>query len=835
MEEVDNEVDLIREYSSESSYDSGPTESTNSESMSTQTTTPPQTFLDPNDIGPSTVYYRETSSRPDIRDLREKVKKSNINRAPPVDREKKNMGTFLGVFLPIIVSLMSMTYWVRVGKLVGDCGVVYSLLIIWVSAIVSLILITTLSALGSNGEMDRGGIYFIMSRSIGPELGRCLTLFLDVSTCLGAAGVVVGFAETIISMYEPKYFTGTQLNDIRLIAFAVMFCSIPLYRWWTYSLRITGLTHTIGLICFFIGCFSRKPGSTSGFTGPSVLTFKSNALAPMTVSKFFSYIYTVSPGFTALTGCWSYAGNLKRPMKMIPRGLLIAFGVSILIWHVTIIMLGLCADKTFLESNVASPLMSFSINKWIGFTTIIVFGIHRSHGNLGYEIDLVTTLADDKLLPKIRWHYDYVIPLTITAIFVAIGDLDFTANINTIFFLTLSVVFNWCVWSASRAHIPGWRPKAKYWSPYLSLFGAIITLIMCFMISWLNTIINWIIFGIIYWLSNHYKTDQNWGSLRQAKAFYDAYTHALGTQRISQNPKLFRINLLTVVGENEKFEETTLPFIDIVLNGEGFCIVSQVFNETNGINVALEQRVGLQKYYADAHNIFYETVMAANPIDALTRQMLTSGVGAFRPNTVFINMDGRSADEIHEMIMEILQAKYGCILATRPNEINAQSDYIDIYWLSDEGGLTVLAGYIIAKSMKKKIRIITVAYTGNGDTVEESENRTRKLCEKFRIEAEVVGRELCERKQRPSSLSTAFWENLTQRSAYDQTFTRFLLFADMIREFSSSACLVISTLFVPTDDMNAAIYTDILKLISNIPPAFAFVRGNGENVLSWKV
>ncbi|EAX89035.1 hypothetical protein TVAG_049460 [Trichomonas vaginalis G3] len=242
----------------------------------------------------------------------------------------------------------------------------------------------------------------------------------------------------------------------------------------------------------------------------------------------------------------------------------------------------------------------------------------------------------------------------------------------------------------------------------------------------------------------------------------------------------------------------------------------------------------MEKFFAEHHNIFYETVMASSSIDALTRQMLTSGVGAFRQNTVFLNIDGRSSTEVHEMTMEILKAKYGLILATRPHDINNTSNYTDIYWLSDEGGLTVLAGYIIAKTMKKKIRIITVAYTGNGDTVEESVFRTKKLCEKFRIDCEVVGMELSEKKKKPSAFSTAYWENITHKSAYDHAFTRFLLFSDMIREFSSSSCLVISTLFVPTDDMDAQIYCDILRLIANIPPAFCFVRGNGENVLSWK-
>lgn len=285
------------------------------------------------------------------------------------------------------------------------------------------------------------------------------------------------------------------------------------------------------------------------------------------------------------------------------------------------------------------------------------------------------------------------------------------------------------------------------------------------MISWWNTIINWVIFGIIYWISNWKGSDKNWGSLIKAKAFYNAYSHALNTQRIELNPKIFRINLLTVVGESEKIEETSLPFIDIVLGGEGFCIVSQVINESNGLNVALEQRKQMEKFFAEHHNIFYETVMASSSIDALTRQMLTLGVGAFRPNTVFLNIDGISSTEVHEMTMEILKAKYGLILATRPHDINNTSNYIDIYWLSDEGGLTVLAGYIIAKTMKKKIRIITVAYTGNGDTVEESVFRTKKLCEKFRIDCEVVGMELSEKKKKPSAFSTAYWENMTHKSA----------------------------------------------------------------------
>ncbi|EAX91760.1 hypothetical protein TVAG_317490 [Trichomonas vaginalis G3] len=163
----------------------------------------------------------------------------------------------------------------------------------------------------------------------------------------------------------------------------------------------------------------------------------------------------VSPGFTALTGCFAYASNLKRPQKMIPRGLWWSFGVYVLLWHVTIILIALCSERQFLIDNIVAPLVSFNVNRWICLVTFIVFGLYNSMSSVNSEVGYLVDLAADELIPPIKWHYNYWFPLAITAIFVAIGNLDFTANINTIFFLQISFVMNMCVFIASMLHIPG--------------------------------------------------------------------------------------------------------------------------------------------------------------------------------------------------------------------------------------------------------------------------------------------------------------------------------------------------------------------------------------------
>lgn len=202
--------------------------------------------------------------------------------------------------------------------------------------------------------------------------------------------------------------------------------------------------------------------------------------------------------------------------------------------------------------------------------------------------------------------------------------------------MSLSLLINYYVFVASRSHIPEWRPKNKFWNEWLSLFGAGVTLVVQILISWFSSFLNWILFFAIYSISYFKSSKQNWGSVMQAQAFYQTYTHALRTQRIKNNPKLFKINLLTVVKEDEKFELQCLPFIKTLLGKESFCIISQVMDHHKGLDFALKRRGNLETYYANEHGIFFfETILAKSPRESLIKQMLTCGVGAFRPNTVY--------------------------------------------------------------------------------------------------------------------------------------------------------------------------------------------------------
>merc|ERR1719347_761156 len=168
--------------------------------------------------------------------------------------------------------------------------------------------------------------------------------------------------------------------------------------------------------------------------------------------------------------------------------------------------------------------------------------------------------------------------------------------------------------------------------------------------------------------------------------------------------------------------------------------------------------------------------------------------------------------------------------------------FIDVWWLYDDGGLTLLLPHII-KTRKQfkhcKLRVFTLA--NHNDQLDLETRNMASMLTRFRIEfADVTAVPGVTQKANPAT--KAEFDEMIAGVGIDESelqkerekTNRHLRLAEMLRQYSKEAELIIMTLPLPRrDHTSPALYTAWLDIMSkNLPPTL-FVRGNQQNVLTF--
>ena len=94
--------------------------------------------------------------------------------------DRGGLSTFSGVFAPVTLSMCSTMLFLRMGYVVGNAGVLGSVLMILISFIILVCTVLSISAIASNGAVEGGGVYFMMTRTLGKQSLRSSGILLVV-------------------------------------------------------------------------------------------------------------------------------------------------------------------------------------------------------------------------------------------------------------------------------------------------------------------------------------------------------------------------------------------------------------------------------------------------------------------------------------------------------------------------------------------------------------------------------------------------------------------------------------------------------------------------------
>ncbi|MCA9289947.1 MAG: hypothetical protein KDA25_02395, partial [Phycisphaerales bacterium] len=400
----------------------------------------------------------------------------------------RKLGTFGGVFVPNVLTILGVIMFMRTGWVVGYAGLFGALLILVIGNSITLLTSMSLSSVSTNTRVGAGGAYFLISRSLGPEVGGSIGIPLYLAQAISVAFYLVGFSESLqllVPAWDERIVSGVALV---LFVAVTWFGASVVARAQTLILVLLGAS----LVAIFTGVdFAPDLGSRLG----SGLTAEIG---------FWTVFAVFFPAVTGIMSGVSMSGDLKAPSKSIPAGTIWSVLVTFVIYAVLMVWMAMHADRAALQENslilldIASVPMLVYVGLWAATLSSALASLAAAPRTL-------KALADDRVIPRglgsgfgsSEPRLAILVTAAIAAVCIALGDLDLIAPIITMFFLATYGMVNLVAGIERLVGNPSYRPTFKtHWA--LSILAGLGCVGVMLLINAIATVVAGVIIATIY-------------------------------------------------------------------------------------------------------------------------------------------------------------------------------------------------------------------------------------------------------------------------------------------------------------------------------------------------
>lgn len=659
--------------------------------------------------------------------------KSNIIAKTKLHK-RVGLNTFGGVFTPSILTILGVIMYLRFGWVVGNVGLVGTLLIVTLSTSITFLTSLSIAAISTNTPVRIGGAYYMISRSLGLEIGGSIGIPLYLAQSFSVALYVIGFSESIVTI-----FPGLDIKLVGIITTLVL---------GTLSLFSTKAAIRVQFLILGVIAMSLL----SLFFGSSIENSQIEMWGvPAAKSVGFWKVFAVFfPAVTGIMAGVNMSGDLKNPARSIPKGTFMAIGTGYIIYMILPIILAGRADAKTLVEN---PLIMQQIAFWGGAILLGVWGATLSSavGSLLGAPRVLQALTKDHVLPRAfaflgKGSGKEQIPrgatiftIIITLISVYFGNLNAIAPILTMFFLTTYGMLNITAGIEKFLNSPSFRPKFKvhWFFSFLGAFGCIAVMVL---INAVATIFASIFILLVFLWLRRRRLKATWGDVRSGMLL-QIIRYALLRLNFEPNPKSWRPNLLVLSGAPTK-RWHLIDFAYGLTQEKGLITVATILNEEK---VSQEKIPSYEKNitdYLNSKNIrtLVRVMRSQDPFKGAIQLVNSYGLGSLIPNTVLL---GDTEEEIHhhayaEMISHFYKSKRNVIILQNIKHLGFKSKKsIDIWWggIKGNGALMMILGHLMQNSPHwQNIEICIKMVVPNQQAYQNAKENLRDIISQFRLQ-----------------------------------------------------------------------------------------------------
>jgi len=119
------------------------------------------------------------------------------------NNSKRTLTTIPGVFCPIALSMFSISLFMRVGFVIAHAGVLQALLQFGLCFVILFCTLLSVCSLATNGAIEGGGVYHMISRALGPEFGGSIGVLFFFANVIGNGQSVAALVEALVDSFGP--------------------------------------------------------------------------------------------------------------------------------------------------------------------------------------------------------------------------------------------------------------------------------------------------------------------------------------------------------------------------------------------------------------------------------------------------------------------------------------------------------------------------------------------------------------------------------------------------------------------------------------------------------
>ncbi|MDF1555055.1 MAG: hypothetical protein P1P84_18440 [Deferrisomatales bacterium] len=651
----------------------------------------------------------------------------------------QKLGTFLGVFTPTVLTILGVIMYLRFGWVVGHMGLPRTLMIVVMANAITLITTLSLSAVATNSRVGVGGAYFIISRSLGLEVGGAIGLPLFLSQALSVTLYSYGLAESLRFVWAGVPVPVAAFVIVLGVAALAFRGAESALRSQVPIMALIGLS----LVALLVGALFR--GSFTNLAD----------LAPSGSVTFWAAFAVFFPAVTGIMAGLGLSGDLEDPRTAIPFGTMTAMLVGFAVYLLIPVLLAFGAAPESLRTDTLvwtriAPLGALFIlpGLWGAIFSSAV-------GSMLGAPRTLQAMAQDHLAPRFLAGraakgkgpvHGLGVSLAIALAAVLLGDLNTVAVVVTMFFLTVYGTVNLVAAVESLSGSPSWRPKVGvHWA--VSLAGALGCFGVMVLIHPLASAAA-VTIELLLWFGLRRKERQaDWGDVREG--MYEAILR-WALVRLSRRPltaRNWRPHILVFVERMERRLEL-VRYGDWLSQRRGVVtvcelLVGDLFEVEIDPLARQEEMNSLLK--AEGIVAFGEVDVVAELEDGIVSVAQANGMGALESNTVMLGLP-EDVDRLAEVLRVIrrLEHMHKSLLIGRvtPLQVLRQGRHraIHVWWggLQRNGDLMLLLAYLLTRNPEwrdAEIRVLSVA--SNELMQEKTEVFLHKLLPEIRIQAQV--------------------------------------------------------------------------------------------------